>query len=1175
MTNTLTVGTPAESRKHLIYGGKAVNIQSITIGKDADGKNSFLAWNLQAKADSPVVRAGYLPAAKCQIAFVTNADGVTCMVPSMVNEFSEGELTVDLGKEYVLRYLDNSKYTGVFLRLIKLGKPYLFAELKNGGWKVVSDEIDDDLDYYTRSETIKKAIKEESLKHGEEIAKGLYPEVAIFYALYVPSTSMMRRGIISLFQIKSPKARWRAERRRRINTLMGNVYNIIQKSVGNEVIPIAKVAKKAARLTLAFTNGASFSKPRSFALYTGKFDFADGAGLISAEMFKAGAKITGFELKDVDVCGSTIQGRFATCKGFFSVVDTLSPYVLRCSELNNARLVFVNLNNEDEVLRVMNDFERGGHKNTILVFSKNPSLVGLDMFVDANVCKAGFNPLSVPEFFGMEIPELKKTCRLSSQIVGGVSDIPEMGEIFAEIFSENIADFFRHEDKWQMKISKIGNDGYVDDVIGQFNQSYVIRDPHAAGKAIKKIAQKFTKAINDYSFVVNGSYVKGVPDHGMYFANQGLLAENELYLPGINLSDGQEVVIFRHPKMDKGEYSVMQVVSLKRLLYRINMLNIDGEGRVLYREALRHFVINMKSGNVMLPFQFPELARKLGGADLDGDGYVVVFDQRIVNLYKKVGENAIDFGEIKHSDKELLFDDSVIDNAYLSQIANGNYGVGQMVTFGYIMRQVLHDIKVGNLTQDIWDELIKSSKNWYDKRKPQEEFATGETCSVAEFFKKDKAIHEYIPYVHELLKNGKALDVNAIVDFGRYTYQCDMTKVENFGAMLVDLEPIMASVVGHVIDATKNNEFVPCPVYAALHKLFRSGMKAHFDMDFNTATGVWSVKTPSSGIIYNNRGSANYTTQDDCYILKQKCFDLLAKKLNELQQEVPKHFCLSNVRRPNPALDNALKNIAVANTAMFNAYQRIDENDSSIVNPINTLKPYFTSMARWMTANHSAKERLDLMHSISLVDNGIKKGASRFFQTFGAETLIDALEGHDVELVEQLHAMTPGVEINKLTEVSLENGKDMDQHVFTEEKINGKFNVEIRNGKAFAVSSVESQASAWIKESMDSRLFVLKLTAPRASRYAVVANDFWSTKRQQEINSLIDKVVRMGAANDPVIKGSAVINGVNEVLVDFGSVEMRNRMLKYGFKIHSVQNFGSKTQPKLYLFGELVDEKKA
>lgn len=487
--NEVVVGTAEDSRLHTVYGGNAIIIQSVRYDEQiVNGEKELLTfWSLERKADSLTIREGYYNPSQSKKGFVTDKFGYTSMQPIVGEILSLDEIIVDIPRvkegKWVSTLLNDIRSTGVICRLVINGKPYLLAQaakeedlyvLLGLGQKMTYEDIID----------LAKKEKERRIKNNEV---GM-PEILTWYGRYVSSVSMQRRELLSFFRIPNSKEGWRDIRLSRVNNLLGRAPEIIMAALGEGEKPIAKIAKKVARFTLPFTNGAKLAKPESIAIWTGKFGFADGAGMVSAKFFESGIKDTGFEIRNGGT-GSHFQGRFGTCKGYFTVMGSLNAYVTTLAERSS--VIHLDMDDIDKCFDLMVRLEKGEFENEpALIIIGGAGVNDIDMLVDMNVCKAGFIPALTPPMAIMEVPELESGVKLSSQIVGGVMGVEGFAPVMKQIVDEYVDDLFSFEKKEELSLSMLGNDSFVDDSIKLVEPSFLTKDTVLAKKLGENIKEK-------------------------------------------------------------------------------------------------------------------------------------------------------------------------------------------------------------------------------------------------------------------------------------------------------------------------------------------------------------------------------------------------------------------------------------------------------------------------------------------------------------------------------------------------------------------------------------------------------------------------------------------------------------------------------------------------------------
>lgn len=859
------LGTPSDGRLQTVFCGEIRHKQCLTIVSSVNGKSKY-SWQIIRQEETAAIRAGYLPIAKYSFGYTSTKNSefvkmpwknfttaqITLSVSHAVNDNGEKLVTDLIGKDFIL--VNNGE------------KCWLYRY--DGGDALINVASGKEMSL----KTVKQWADSFSSKNKYKIDAGLLPEPIIWYMSGTTSTSQQRKGDLELFRKDYALGN-------RINTLTGGGLDIL-KMVYSKPQPANKAIKLASRLSLPETNSAFWGNCNAVAVFAGEWKyngvaFADGTVTISEKLFKRGAKDKGYKFKHN--AGTVIQCRNAFIKGCGDVVSKFVMKEIIANYCDGTNIVLVNIDDNRSVIKAMVDIQSGEIENKVVIFAKiskhstvSSILDQIDLFVDKNALKASFDLTKKPDFFVMEMAHLSHGVNTSSQIVAGAVRGKNFMENFLSIAKENIdKKFIIPQTPKEVNFSELGSDDFAEDLLWKINPTFIKSIPSVKRSLKTKISKSCLNKINNLSFKVDGWYLKGVADAGCFFG-KALLHKNEVYVPGVYLVDGKVGMLFRHPKMAEGEFAKVTYVSKQTLLDRIKTLELSSEAEI----ALAERVSNLAPGAIMLPSWDKYLAAKLGGADYDGDGFDFIIDSRIVETYSELQEGAIQFGKDEPSKSLISIDDQLVNNAYLASVMNGNYDVGQLVTFGYKMRAVKADIEIGKLDQEKWDSITNAGKETCKYLPKIEEISGTVSKKVKEIFYEGKPA--YSSFLVEKAAKGEEIDGKAVEEFGVKVYSSDFYDLNSFYAILCDLEIAMASVVGRNIDAVKTGARVFCPLFA-LSQMFKSGIKAQFAYDSDS--DKWEY--PKHGVFKIKESGIGYATCDPCYQLKWLAVEYFKEQINK------------------------------------------------------------------------------------------------------------------------------------------------------------------------------------------------------------------------------------------------------------------------------------------------------
>lgn len=855
------IGTPRDARLQTVFDGDYRYKQAVVIKDDPEDGSKKITWEVIRQNDCAAMRANFMPIAKYSY-------GYTSMGKMAFKNFTEAQMSLSVGRASgTIEDKLISELIGKQFVLVRNGiRPILYVVENLTTLKEVGTSVT-----ITLAECKAWASKY-TAKYNKEILAGTMPKPLTWYQCGVTSTSTQRKGDLELFSSEYPLSE-------RINRLTANGLNFLKSVYGSEKLKAEEAIKLATRLSLPETNSIAWGNLNTLAVYAGKLsdngvEFGDGTIIMNEEAFNRGAAEHGIDL--VKSTGTVIQCRTSFIKGCGQIVDKFTmTQILKANKGDG--VVFVDVTSQKDVIEAMTAIQKKTITNKLVVFGKGHSIqemLNVDMFVDLNSLKAGFDLSLQPEISVMEIAHLHDGVNTSSQIIAGAMRSLVFQKNFSSIAKEVLDEKFKvPKIPNTMGLSELGFDNFAEDLLWKIAPQFVKEMPAMLRSQKNKIIKSCLSKINNLNFKVKGWYLKGVCDNGCLFGIK-LLHKNEVYAPGIKQDDGTMGELFRHPKMAEGEHARVKIVTEKTLLKRVSNTPLTWGAK----EALSRMIKSLAPGAVMLPSWDPELAAKLGGADYDGDGFDLITDHRIVAAYEGIPEGAIHFGKDLPSNEKFLLNDNIVNEAYAATIHNGNHNVGQLVNFGYKMRAVKADIESGKLSQTIWTKLF-SSRPWLTWKKEEDKLdsiSNGLSKNIGELFLPGKKAYQ--PLLTKMAKAGEKIDGEAVKEFGIRVYESDILNINNFYAILCDLEIAMASVVGRNIDAAKSGAKVYCPLFVLSH-MFKSGIKAEISMA-KTENGEEQLVVPKSGIVKFGRSIA-YATEDPCFLLKVEAAKYFSQKVNE------------------------------------------------------------------------------------------------------------------------------------------------------------------------------------------------------------------------------------------------------------------------------------------------------
>ena len=868
-----------------------------------------------------------------------------------------------------------------------------------------------------------------------------------WYRPMVPTSSQMRRGVLPWFEVESPISNWEKEIVETIDKLSGGGASLLIDGYGNgKEVDLETGVKLANRWSLPLTQSSSLGKPKAIALYVGKwqtgdgYKFADGSAFIARGFIGHALKEHGFDKIWKQYGAEQLRAGFN--KALALDVESIDP-IIKCHANNLvAQVIFVDKDDEVACAVVAKEVQMGEHKGSMIIFTSKKKVeakdsTGVELYFDLNAWKAAFNVALLPEAFIMEVPHESQMSVTSSQILGGVVNTTTFQEMSRKIVEDYVNSLFDFSGN-NISLGEANNDTFVDGLLPKIDAKKVLSDKNLYKVWKKALKKRFLSACDNFNFTIEGSYCKGIPDLTTFFnLKHGItvLKAGEVFIPG--LPEG-ELILIRHPKMAEGEFAKVYNVSLATLLGRLWTLFDQGELSEEAAAFIEVFYKRLQKGVLVFSSEDKGIFGCLGGADLDGDGFLAITDERIKTMYAELTPHTIDFGDPAVSDKKLTMGARLYVDAYLSNLENPNYQVGQVVTFGYMLRYIANDIKSGKLNEAIMKKLAE--KNSF----------------FGEFGGR------YSNPIRKAIASGLTVDEEVIVRATEEARICATANIVNFKEICEDFAQGYASIVGRTIDSTKHGDVVTAALLEELGKSFRSGAK--ICGEFKEDSDKFSIS--KAGLQRTKMGELVYYTNDPMYQLKVYTGEYFTKKLEEFEKTLS---FLAEVKISDPAVAVGQK-LGTMLTAAMDAFKDASAED---VVPTEKIKEYVAGYFRNVTATYSFKDRLAVAKQSARFDG--EENASRFLQLFGGELVLSFLEGkEDKAITERIYG--DGEATVALDEVlEFVDGFCTTKNVYTKSKVTGVYHIAKVNGKPCIKVNIGDIAKKWITDSLDEKKVVLKI----------------------------------------------------------------------------------------------------
>lgn len=1102
----------AETRSIAVYGGKRLKAQAFEIFVARGGKVAILP-QIQEQADCLLMRAGFMPEAKYQLGYsMVGAETWLCRQPGltdavmpiilsgkdadglknlkatilknkmpiiyMVGEDRKPRLLIWAHKTIVARTADNN---------VKKFKMEAYVDIT----AVFDDVVAGGTNAYSLK-TIKAMMDADA--EDADVKAGIKAPAIRAYSLGFDSSSTQRKGCFVLTQIDisaddigNEKA-YTATRNKIVNSIGANVKEIMDSLTVGKEIDADKMVKKVGRLSLPFTNSGKGAKPIAMAFYTGKFkelgiEFADGFGFISESLIREILCLHGF--KDVkNICGLGFQNRIVTSKGYTLTVNNMVMRALIWALIakinpNNVTInnvVRIDINDSEAVHNAALAIENGDIKNKIvLVAPKGTGLSEVQYLADANMLKAAFDFDKVLEVSIMEMSHFKTYgTYTSSQILESAITVPGFHDVVMGIGKETIDKIFTMKTESILSHKAINNfDSFADGPLAKINHDFIFADEAVAKRQVQTMAEAAVNAINNSRFDIDGCYMKALPDLGGFFSQQ-LLNAGEVYAPDLGKHVGESAMVVRYPHTATSEFVMVKVVGLDELKKRIMAMDTP------YTKSLWALVRSIQKGQIILPsISDPVVVAKLGGSDFDGDGVIAITDDRILKMYGHLVEGAVDF-KSEASGAKLLYNNFAPEVARLFGILNGNADTGEVVNHFYLLRSLLYDINNDAFTEERWiiflDHILNYKKSIERDMivKKTQEYGGKYYNSADLLYGHRDADENKIKDLTAIAKAGKKInntEVNALVA-SVVDNKISLRYLKNLRKILESLDPAGASVVGRIIDAVKTGEKVTVP-FSFLSDFVRNGAKIDCSYDKNNHSIVISDQIGFSDdwkyFKYLGLKPIYYVTKNPLYFVKRDLVTYANSKIAEMYSKIN---AVKSGEKPKGLAGKVGKDMAQLCTALMSA--QVKTSLSDVVVPSAELSRYGVSMFRAVTADYDYVNRYNAAKLCSAIYKGDTiDGFGRFYQTLGAETILNALNGRDIPVETEIFARENNITGFEGEEITMVRG--MSDKFFAANKITINGNLTFKDGRTYIVSSLRKMAEDAIAASIAEKKIVFKI----------------------------------------------------------------------------------------------------
>lgn len=1117
------IAAAAETRSIAVYGGKRLAVQAFEVAVDYNG-GAEVYPQIQEQADCLLMREGFLPEAKYQLGYST-----VTIVDKKGNSYNETWLCRQKGLTEALVPVmitgNPEEVKKIQIALLQSRRPIIYMIDRETGkpnilvWATKKVAVGKDkvpMATYVNitalhKEVVKAGVECHNIKFVQnlmledandiDVKAGIKAPAIRIYTLGFDSPSTQRKGYFVLMKANidanniENEAAYTATRNKIVNTIGANVLDLMDSLSMNEDISADKMVKKVGRASLVFTNSARGAKPHVMAFFTGKFkelgiEFADGFGFIAENLIRKTLCLHGF--KDVrNVCGLGFQNRVVASKGYTLTVNntvmrdliwaTLAK--INPDNITIKNVVRVDIDNSEEVHNIALAIEKGEVKDKIvLVAPKGAGLSEVEYFADSNMLKAAFDFDKVLETSIMEMSHGSHGTYTSSQIVESAITVPDFHKTIMEIGKETIDKIFTMKIESSFTHKDVSNfDCFSDGPLSKLNHEFIFADEAKAKAQIQTMAKSAVNAINNIRFDIEGGYMKALPDIGGFFG-QALLKMGEIYSPDLAKSANKICMIVRYPHTAKSEFVIVKIVGIDELKKRIMAMNIS------YSKSLWNIIRTLQKGQIILPsISDPFVVAKLGGSDFDGDGVMAITDDRILNMYSHLIEGAVAFKPEKAT-ATLVYDKFSPEVSRLFGIQNGNRSTGEVVNHFYLLRSLLYDIDNSAFSEQRWqkflDHILKPNTDMEkfmiaDKDLTQE---YGDESYLATYLLQDRASGAYDPKTiakvtnlveiansgHEINNTEVDTFIASIIDNG-----ISLRYLENLKIILRSLDPAGASIVGRIIDAVKTGEKVTVP-FTFLSSFIRNGAKIDCAYDRNG-----QIVTISENIGFSDdwknfkylskKKPIYYVTKNPVYFVKKDLVAYVNNKIVEAMKKINDTNSYQQVKGLTGAVGTAMAQLC---TALMTTQAKTSLSD--VVVPKTELSRYGVSLFRSVTAGFDYKIRYSAAKLCSAIyKDGKMDGFGRFYQTLGAETILSALNGRDVQVKTEIFARRNNIVGMEGEEINLVRG--MSDKFFAADKITANGNLIFEKGKAYIVSSLRQMAEEAISASIAENKIVFKI----------------------------------------------------------------------------------------------------
>lgn len=910
-----------------------------------------------------------------------------------------------------------------------------------------------------------------------------------------------------------------------INALSGGVYKRYLASMESKDVSLEKRNKTASRFTLPFTNSNCFGAVEKIAIANFEIKEADGHGLFNAdfllEAFKEmfpDAKVA----KDMFV-GYWMQARLeASVKGGHTPVpaELLKLAILNISKRRNAEIVYLEDKNlTDAFYRYVDGngstITKKKYDGKILVYGTK-NLEEIEFFGDLNVFKT-FPELGhkMPLALMATAAPTSKTVNTSNQVIAKLLRVPEALPVLKKLMQDAI------DKKWEMETKECFNRfeafmnvEYGVDSMLKLNPEFVLADANLTKNVVEACAKSSINMVSNLNIPVEGFSAYMIPDYAMVYFGVKIIKDDEIFVTDIKYV-GKRAQLVRHPSSSAGEHVGLTAIGIGKVAARLFAYVKAGMLSMREYMLLKKLYASLTGNVVVLPVN-DILVNKLGGADWDGDIVSVIFEALLVALLDMVPEEAIDYGSISASGQTVVVNNRMVVDAYNAYVKNANRPIGMVVNFILAMMGTLAAIENGKFKDNDIKSLLRYIKHCEYRK------AYGNDGDIlnndAEAFNPEVVLcfDNDREYERQFVGDDLFIDAARRREFAEYVYRIGLNSPENFKLFLEDAIKAYSGIANDTIDAAKKGGKVDCWFYN-LSNYIKGGLIQTVSVGYNEE-GTLEINAPFFGL--QSYPTMKYVSEDIGAELKKFGISVVRDRIEATLAKAAELQAASENVREDDVYDgidffasdkDALKGLASVNT-------KLNHGAPSIYKEV---KEYVLAFARYLAkaATSSVEERYELFKEASLMRDGSYSG---FYTKFGPEAITMAMGEKDYILRSRLYSMVGGIVVEDGDEIELVNGKAANG-VFTEDKLDGTFEVEIVDSVAYATKS----AKEYLKGFMNDDKFVVEL------------NTFGFLKDKVDLSGKNGINTTIAAANNLLKKE------VDDLLAKMNSKEYSFKFMKY------------------------------